>query len=192
MVKSKIILLLVAYSLITASKILAQTDRYMVFFTDKDGSTYSIDHPEAFLSDRAIARRIKYHIPVTVQDLPVNSPYVDLVENLDSVSVYHETKWFNGILVEADTTQIPVIKNLAFVSSVRYVAPGKRLKKTISGLSDNSDVLQSSGRIAELANAAQNNMLGINEMHNAGYTGEGKMIAIFDGSQTLASRPVSL
>ncbi|HAP59003.1 MAG TPA: serine protease, partial [Cytophagales bacterium] len=34
----------------------AQTDRYVAFFSDKTGTPYTTDAPEAFLSERALAR----------------------------------------------------------------------------------------------------------------------------------------
>jgi len=179
MVKSKFIALLTVYC-ISAFASSAQINRYMVFFDGKDISNYSVDNPEAFLSERAITRRNKYNIPVTSQDLPVVSLYVDLIGSIQDVSVFHKTRWLNGVLIEADESQVPVIEDLAFVTDVRFVAPGQRFKPVALDVSGSSTITQSSGRISEISNAIQNNMLGIDEMHAAGFTGEGKMIAVFD------------
>jgi hypothetical protein len=178
--KTKLFFLILFITLLSRSGASAQINRYMVFFTDKNGSQYNPGNPEAFLSKRAIERRARYNIDVTLNDLPVNKLYVDLVESINNVSVFHHTKWFNGVLVEADELQIPIIENLAFVKEVNYVAPGSRLKVNATDLSENFTGAQSSGRKSELTNALQNNMLGIDEMHSAGYTGAGKMIAVFD------------
>jgi len=177
--KSKLVILTLIYciSIFEAS---AQINRYMVFLNEKFESEYNIDHPEEFLSDRAIERRDKYNIPVTIQDLPVNQLYVDVIGNIEGVSVFFKTKWLNGILIEAEESKIPIITNLAFVSAVKYVAPGERLNKISSDLTGQTTSTQFTGRIAELTNAVQNNMLGIFDMHSAGFTGEGKMIAVFD------------
>lgn len=50
-------------------------DRYMVFFTDKIGSPYSVQSPEDFLSERALKRRENQQIEITEQDLPISPVY---------------------------------------------------------------------------------------------------------------------
>ena len=51
----------------------AQTPaKYWVQFKDKNGTPYSIERPEEFLSARAIGLRHKHHIAINEQDLPVN------------------------------------------------------------------------------------------------------------------------
>jgi len=50
-------------------------DHYLIEFTDKNRSPYSIDHPELYLSPKAVSRREKYNLPVTQQDFPVNPWY---------------------------------------------------------------------------------------------------------------------
>ena len=58
--------------MLVAMLITSAQDRYMVFFSDKANVGYSIDHPEEFLTARAIARRAKHGIAITEQDLPVD------------------------------------------------------------------------------------------------------------------------
>ena len=41
-------------------------DRYMVFLSDKDSVPYTLDNPQFFLSQEAIARRSQQNIPVDV------------------------------------------------------------------------------------------------------------------------------
>ena len=57
--------------------------KYFIKFSDKNGSVYSINQPSAFLSQRAIARRLLYNIPVTDQDIPVNQNYVDSIIKIE-------------------------------------------------------------------------------------------------------------
>jgi hypothetical protein len=45
--------------------------RYLILFKDKQSTNYSINNPEAFLSQRAIARRQKMQIKINEQDLPI-------------------------------------------------------------------------------------------------------------------------
>ena len=101
----------------------AQVNRYVVFFSDKTNTPYSVDAPEAFLSSRALTRRQDQSIPVTVTDLPVDPAYVAGV-NGTGAEVFYTTKWLNGALIQADAGVISSIEALAYVDSVVYVAPG--------------------------------------------------------------------
>ena len=65
--------------LMFAGAVHAQEDRYMVFFTDKAESAFSVDNPSAFLSERSIQRRTRQNIAVIEEDLPVNASYVEMV-----------------------------------------------------------------------------------------------------------------
>lgn len=182
MVRNNLVFLLIWLNMSVQAS-MAQTNRYMVFFTDKSGSNHSIDNPETFLSPRAMERRKTQNIPVTEEDLPVSLLYIDTLENIDGISVYHKTKWLNGVLVESPESQIHLAEDLIFVSKVEYVAPGQRLTRRNPGIAAGMDD-KSLARMSEIANALQNNMLGIEEMHDAGYTGKGKMIGIFDAGFT--------
>ena len=57
-------------------------DQYAVKFTDKDNNGYSLDHPEKFLTQKALDRRAKYQIAIDNYDLPVNQTYVDSLKSL--------------------------------------------------------------------------------------------------------------
>ena len=155
-------------------------NRYMVFFTDKAGSTYTLENPQSFLSERALNRREKQNISINENDLPVSSTYVSTLAEMDSVHVFFATKWLNGVLVETTTSQIEIINLQPFVKHVEYVAPGYKL--SVDGKngrnSRNSNNFKSGSMDDD--SEAQNTMIGVNEMHEAGYRGEGMLIAVFD------------
>ena len=166
--------------LILLNQVSAQVNRYMVFFESKFESVYTLDNPEAYLSDRAIERRIKYNIPITLQDLPVNALYINGVNSIDSVNVFYQTKWLNGVLVEANESKVADIEQLEYVREVIFVAPGQRLNLESLNESSTTEYVNQTEEIKELTNAAQNDMIGAGEMHDAGFSGQGKMIAVFD------------
>src|SRR5690242_20213096 len=153
-----------------------QVNRYMVFFKDKTGTPYSISSPQSFLSNRAIQRRSNQSIVISEQDLPVTPAYVSAVRNTGANALY-KTKWMNGVLVECDASLIPSLQALASVSSVLYVAPGARPAPGGKVISSNK-FKETDGEAA--ATDVQLEMLGMNDMHTAGYKGEGKLIAILD------------
>ena len=55
--------------------------KYFVAFTDKSETPYSINNPQAFLTQRAIDRRTAQGIQIVEEDLPVNPAYVDSVQH---------------------------------------------------------------------------------------------------------------
>lgn len=161
--------------LLLSLSVYAQDNRYMVFFKDKEGSIYDVSSPEEFLGERAIARRVKQNIPVTVQDFPVNQSYVQGVKNTGA-EVMFATRWMNGLLVQCSAAEISAIESLSYVTSTTMVAPGE--KPSSSGRR------RYTAKKAGTSNAKptdnQLTMIGIDEMHSAGYHGEGLVIAVFD------------
>ena len=83
-----------------------QVNRYMVFLTDKDGSPFSVDQPEAFLSPRALERHQQHDFEVIQEDLPVNPAYVTQVAGTGA-EVYHQSRWLNAILGSSAKRSIP-------------------------------------------------------------------------------------
>lgn len=152
-----------------------QANRYMVFFKDKSGTPYSINQPAAFLSAKAIEKRKRFGITITNDDLPVNPAYVAQVKNTGA-KTFFTSKWWNGVLIEAEPALLPTIRNLNAVSSILYVAPGRKLA---GGRIKNIKRVDES-RIAAAVNYAQLQMIGLDDMHLAGYLGDGVTVAIFD------------
>lgn len=155
--------------------------RYMIFFQDKAGSSYSIDRPEEFLSDRALERRNNQHIPVAINDLPVSPQYVDQLRSSYQVDVFFATKWMNGVLAELDESLLEEIEALDFVKEVEFVAPGSKLSGDTSNGGRTASMFSRSGEESDsYESSEQNEFIGVDFMHHKGYKGEGKLIAVFD------------
>jgi serine protease AprX len=152
----------------------AQTNRYIVFFKDKNGTPYSLAQPSQFLSQKAIARRERQNITLIEEDLPVNPLYVAQVKSTGA-QTFFTSRWMNCLLVQTNAATADQIKSLPSVKSVEFVAPNSRL---------------SGGRIRKIrsknetsaapATLTQLNMIGISQMHSDGYKGEGINIAVLD------------
>jgi Subtilase family/Secretion system C-terminal sorting domain len=153
----------------------AQDNRYMVFFKDKAGTTFSTGDPSEYLSERAIERRSRQDIVVTEQDIPVNNNYVQGV-SASGGQVLYSTRWMNGVLVTCGEDILPAIEDLSYVDRVEFVAPG--------GKPNSSGRHRSGARKMDSAGSTvtvnQLSMLGIDEMQAAGYYGEGIDIAVLD------------
>src|SRR5262245_61210614 len=105
---------------------LAQMNRYMVIFKDKNGSPFTPSDPIEFLSQKAIDRRIKQDISVTEQDIPVNDTYVQAVK-ATGAEVYFRTRWMNGVLIQCSPSLVSTIQALPSVDHVELVAPNAKL-----------------------------------------------------------------
>ena len=166
---------LVLFYLLTSGVALAQNFNYFVSFTDKNGSPYSVNQPEEFLSAKAIARRDNQQIVVFTEDLPVNPTYIQGLEAVGTISVRETSKWFNGAIIQAVAADAEAIKLLSYVSSVEFIAPdnvGGRIAKQLDV--DSLSVFESDTLF-------QFDILGIPEMRADGYIGEDMLIAVMDG-----------
>lgn len=173
MVLNRALLILLLLILVEVAH--AQVNRYMVFFTDKEASSYSTNNPEEFLSVRSIARRTAQGIAVTEQDIPVNESYISGVAGTGA-EVFFKTRWMNGVLVQCDLSLKDDIEALPYVDRVERVAPGQRLipngKKKLKQ--------KVNGTAAVEPTDDQLNMLGIPDLHQQGYKGAGIFVAVFD------------
>jgi len=166
--------------ILTLPVLAAEGNRYMVFFIDKDGSDYSVESPEDFLSDKALERRLNQNIPIKSNDLPVSSQYLNGLKNVDGVEVYFTTKWMNGVLIQSKESTLEEISNLSFVSKIEYVAPGYKLSGAGKNGRKSKSKRSNESSTSEVESEAQNEFIGVDQMHGLGYKGEGMLIAIFD------------
>ena len=115
--KFSILLLLLTVSLFAQAQV--ATDLYWVQFTDKNNSPYSIDNPEAYLSQRALQRRANLNISIDEYDIPVNPQYLQAVADFGA-ELLNPSKWLNGVSVHVtDPSVIEAINALEFVQVVR-------------------------------------------------------------------------
>ena len=78
--------------------------KYRVSLKDKVGTAYTVDNPQAFLSERAIERRNRQQLPVDETDLPVSGIYIKELTNVGGRLVT-TSKWNNTVVLEvSDTT----------------------------------------------------------------------------------------
>lgn len=98
--------------------------KYWVSFTDKTGTPYNVNQPEAFLSQRSIQRRQTQGIEINEDDLPVNPEYIQSLIEVPDVKVFYSSRWLNGVLIETlELASVDIIVQLPFVSAVTYVKP---------------------------------------------------------------------
>lgn len=161
-------------------------DRYAVFFKYKPQQEFSLANPSKFLTSKAIQRREREKTAVDSLDLPVTSSYVQGLRT-HSQEILYVSKWLNAAVVVADSTGKKGMEALPYVQKVQWIAKGF-ISRTGTRLNQESQegppkskkwAVEESYREAA-AYDFQNQLLGIPDMHKAGFTGKGVTVAIFD------------
>ncbi len=161
-----------------------KTYRYRVSFTDKKGCGFSVKHPEAFLSPKAIERRKRYGLKVDQHDLPLTRAYVDAVKQ-QGLRLVNQSKWNNTAVFEtADTLRLEAVSKLPFVKGVRrvWISPDSMAVRSFAHR--DTLIVQTKGDTLKTyygAGECQVTMLGVDSLHQLGYRGEGVTIAVIDG-----------
>ena len=162
---------------------------YRIYLSDKNNTPYSVENPLEYLSQRAIDKRVRFNIPITEQDLPVNPQYKQQILALDPLmQLLAISKWMNTITVYCpDSTIVPLIANLPFVDSIKAVGnyilheppvfqnpdnPISIVHNSLSNAKDNIEYGLGFGQIALLNGIP---------LHEEGFHGEGMLIAVIDG-----------
>ncbi len=156
---------------------------YCVYFTDKKDNGYSIDHPENFLSERALARRKKSDIEIIEQDLPITKRYVDSLTAL-GFQVKNTSKWLNcAIIFTKDKKKLEQLSKLSFIKKnietekiVREKS--KKIKYRIPNVKSIEEDLDTLSHYGLGANQIE--MLNGHILHSRGYQGDGIVIAVLD------------
>lgn len=176
--KTKFIIFI--FFLVSSWTSLLGQDRYAVHYRFKPTTTYSLDRPEELLGEKALLRR-REHIALDSTDLPVSSQYASLIAN-EAEEIFYHSKWLNASVVLADPTAIEKIRSFPFVEEVLYVGRGGQQVNGNEGAKNYTDPKQSrsNNEKASYTFDFQNHILGIPEMHEDGYKGEGITIAVFD------------
>lgn len=169
---------------LTSNYSLAQTRDYFIGFTDRNGSTYSLQQPLQFLSQRAIDRRLRQSIPIMDNDLPVNSNYLDSLTARGAI-LLNSVKWLNGVTVRCDSATLAQLQSLPFVRQslpvMRLASSGKtvdkRMEEVVPALPQN--MLRTQLLDYGLGDR-QVRQMNANFLHDQSFLGQGMLIAVFD------------
>lgn len=161
------LLLAVLFVFLTISSF--SQDAYWVFLKDKTDQSFN---PYSYFDAKAIERRLTNNVPLNdPSDWPLTTIYVNEITKI-SDSLLGQSRWFNAVAVLATFEQITQLKKLEFVTEIVPITSSIRLAvKETSNLTDFQSDL--AFRQLEEFNAKA--------FRDAGITGKGVRIAIFDG-----------
>jgi subtilisin family serine protease len=175
-----------ALLLISGLQLSAQVPRYVISFTDKHNSPYRLDAPSSYLSDRALQRRTRQHIPIDSTDLPVNPAYIDSLLKAGDIQVVYTLRWTNQAVIRtSDAEALQKIQELPFVKDVN------RNANRMAGddwMNDNKPqpIINAPARqtgTADIDYGSAYTQIHLHEgeyLHNRSMKGDGMMIAVFD------------
>jgi subtilisin family serine protease len=146
---------------------------YWIDFDSKLNTPFSINQPSAFLSQRAIERRIRQNIAIDSTDLPVNPVYIDSLQKI-GFTVIFTSKWMNGALITPiDSLPIATQSLPSFVKNIE-LRIDKTLKSSSTKFSTDSSTISYYGN-SQLQVAMMNG-----EWLHHFSMGEGIHIAVID------------
>lgn len=156
--------------------------KFRVWLKDKAKSDYALSQPLSLLSQRALDRRADQGIALDSTDLPVSAHYIAQLTSL-GFSKVTTSRWLNTVVIStADSFSVYKIQNCTFVDSVKCVW---KSPPTIKSFVERTDVLKSKNIKSAFANGYGYGLpqLSISngfDLHQMGFKGEGKWIAVID------------
>lgn len=175
-------LLLAALLSLFGQQALAQAQyAYRIAFVNKNG-TASLGDAVSFLSERALQRRMAQDIAIDSLDLPVSPVYLDSTLSLTGGVLHVTSRWFNQcVVLLSDTTQMPALRAKSYVRSVAKVG----YYSSPLHLRGSGAAPVTAGKPAGDASYygqswTQTNMVHGDALHDAGFHGAGKLIAVLD------------
>lgn len=162
----------------------AQNEDAWVYLSDKPEAEYYLNNPLEMLSQRALDRRIAQSISLDEYDVPVYVAYREQIQAVEGISVLAQSKWLNALHVRGSQENINSLSELPFVTSVYFA---NHSLNNISGRIARSEMILDSQKnlenleFFEYGNSAnQIEMLNGHLLHQSGFTGNGKIIAVID------------
>ena len=147
--------------------------RYFVSFKNKVNTTFSLNTPEEFLSQKTINKRKLFAIPIDSTDLPINIEYVTALKSA-GLTIENKSKWFNGVVVSTFANLLVEALNHQFIDTIISFGSWQNSKTVGKKWNANYDVLDYGDAYNQLE------MLGGNKLHKRGFSGEGMTIAVID------------
>ena len=152
---------------------------YFVSFLDKPEKTA----PQ--LSERAWEQRAKWDIPTDAMDYPVSSSYQNALIKM-GVKIHHKSRWFNGVTCEMDEATAAQVAELKFVTDVEMTRENSDVSSQLSVISFQKSAVRSqysaAGEEPENWTDKQLALYNLKALHEAGFEGQGILMAICDGS----------
>ena len=153
-----------------------ESGRFWIYFKDKAPGQKSglFKNVDSFISERALKRR-QLRAPTMIAhdtDLPISPTYINHLENL-GIRIHRKSRWLNAASCYLNGVDKTGLMHLPFIKKIEpvYSFGTQPVRKIAPPPEDSTDYGASMNQIE---------MIGIPAAHEAGFSGEGVLIAIFD------------
>ncbi|CAM3480170.1 Subtilisin NAT [Flavobacterium longum] len=170
------------FALLASSVAFAQEDAW-VYFNDKPNADTYLGNPLTMLSQRSLDRRVAQGIGLDTKDAPIEQSFIEQIAQLGTVEVMAKSKWLNAIHVRGSQSEINALAAFNFVDHVQFANPslnpaGKPRRQNASHTT--AKTLDTQVDFPYGSSANQIEMLNGQFLHQQGYTGQGKIVAVLD------------
>ena len=156
---------------------------YRLTLKDKEGSPYSLSHPEEFLSEKSLLRRQRQGLAVDSTDLPISPRYLELLAEAE-LRVVSRSRWTNTVVVALPKPDdMGLLRELSFVTDVvrLFSSPDSVNLSSRNNLVATVEKWDTTGAGHYGHGLEQIKMIGGVKLHEAGFRGRGMTIAVIDG-----------
>ena len=163
----------------------------LIHLKDKGVGAHYKSTAEKYLSAKAIERRIRQNIDITMTDVPVNQAYIDKMEAMGA-RILSKSRWFNYVVVEASPAVAKNLQNLDFVKGMTNLDNQSKENpitaykaffnnESFSPVAQGNTFKSAAANLYNYGNGYnQITMLKGEFLHNNGFSGEGMTIAVLD------------
>ena len=151
-----------------------------VYLTDKENVTFAIQNPQTILTEQAINRKSAHGIAIDERDVPVNENYIAQLKLQSGITVLAKSKWFNAVHVRGSEMDINALLDLSFVDSIEFADQSLNSESRLAQQTNkhNEEATLENFNYGSTSNQVE--MIGVDDLHIADYTGEGIIVAVID------------
>ena len=155
----------------------AQQDAW-IYFTDKPNATALISNPISILSQASIDRKTNHSIAIDERGVPVDEAYIAHIKATTGITYKAKSKWFNALHVRGTEMDINSLLTYNFVEEIIFA--DSSLNARMESVQDKFQVESSLINFNYGTTQNQVEMLNLDELHLANYTGDGVVVAVID------------
>jgi hypothetical protein len=158
--------------------IFAQQDAW-VYFTDKPNASASLSNPISILTQAAIDRKANHSVAIDERDVPVDESYISLIKASPGITYKAKSKWFNAVHVRGTEEAINnLMTTHNFIDHITFADSNLNVRTEL--VQDKFHIESSPANFTYGTTQNQVEMLNIDALHIANYTGDGVLVAVID------------
>ncbi|WP_300484840.1 S8 family serine peptidase [Flavobacterium sp.] len=166
----------------------AQEDAW-VYLNNKPDAAFFLNNPLSILTQRALDRRASQNIELDDMDAPVHQAYIDQISANAGIQIMAKSKWMNALHVRGEEQAIRELTVLPFVNRIDFA--NKTLNVNTGIVANKNEKKRPEAKVDEISNLASGSLLEVftdsqievlngHLLHQEGYTGNGKIIALIN------------